>query len=311
MPSRPRVERVTAEMFPELYDGVLRELNPHLDPSLWRRGFEPRGWSDEDHFGYALVDQGRIVGLMGTLFSERRIEGRQVPICNLHSWFVLPEYRGTSSLLLLRPVLALRHHIITDFTSTPDVATMLLRVGFHEVSGGTVFLPAVPLRPDWGPTPRNIALDDDEATGLLSDADLRILRDHTGVGCTHTILRVGTAYCYVVSSRITDGPWPHVHVHYVSAPTVFRQRIASFRRHLLSDGARYLAVPARLMREGCGTALAITARTMPALIRPVPSEGDPPLDTLYSEMALFKWPVAPVIPEWARGMRQRLRIGRR
>jgi hypothetical protein len=298
-------------MFPELYTGVLRELNPDLDPSVWRRGFEPRGWSDEDHFGYALVDQGRIVGLMGTLFSERSIEGRQVPICNLHSWFVLPAYRGTTSLLLLRPVLALRHHIITDFTSTPDVAVMLLRVGFQESSGGTLFLPALPLRPTWGAMPRSIALDDEGSLGLMSDADLRILRDHSGIGCTHTILRVGSSYCYVVSSRIEDGPWPHVHVHYVSAPSVFRRRIAAFRRHLLSDGARYLAVPARLLREGCGTAIAISARTAPALIRPVSGEGDPPLDTLYSEMALFKWPVAPVIPAWARGIKQRLRVGRR
>lgn len=298
-------------MFPELYDGVLRDLNPDLDPSVWRRGFEPRGWSGESHFGYALVDEGRIVGLMGTLFSERSIDGRQVAICNLHSWFVQPAYRGTASLLLLRPVLALRHHILTDFTSTPDVATMLLRVGFREFSGHTLFLPVVPLRPDWGPAPRNIGLTDAEAIGLMSDADLRILRDHTGFGCTHTILRVGSTYCYVVSSRIEDGPWPHVHVHYVSAPSVFRQRIAAFRRHLLSDGARYLAVPSRLLREGCGTPLAIASRTMPVLLRPGSSEVDPPLDTLYSEMALFKWPVAPHIPDWARGMRQRLRFDRR
>ena len=290
----PSVVRVTAELFEDIYQGALRPLNADLPLSIWRRAFEPRGWSGGDFFGYALMDEGRVVGLMGALFSDRQIDGQRRRFCNLHSWFVQPEYRGARSLLLLRPFLALEKTVLTDFSATPEVVAMFTRVGFEALGSEVVLL--LPL-PGLGAQDSilDLAADPSAARRVLSPADLVIFQDHQGIDCRHLLIQCEGQYCYLVASRLDGGGWPHVHVHYVSRPALLVRNHLGARRALLRGGARYAVIPRRLLgRERIP--MSLSARASSAFCRP----GDispAAIDTLYSEMVLLKLPVVPRIPE--------------
>jgi GNAT superfamily N-acetyltransferase len=52
----------------------------------WRPAGVERGWLVED--------RGRIVGFMGTIYSDRPVGGRLQRFCDLSSWYLLAEYRG-------------------------------------------------------------------------------------------------------------------------------------------------------------------------------------------------------------------------
>src|SRR5215472_7868085 len=51
-------------------------------------------WKLKGHpYGYAILDEDRIVAFAGTIFSERLIGGQKRICCNASTWFVEEEYR--------------------------------------------------------------------------------------------------------------------------------------------------------------------------------------------------------------------------
>lgn len=52
-------------------------------------------------FGYVLKDGNKIVGFLGTMFSERIINKKKYTYCNLHTWIVNESHRLSSYQLLL------------------------------------------------------------------------------------------------------------------------------------------------------------------------------------------------------------------
>jgi hypothetical protein len=287
----PSLTKVTPSMFSEVYEAVLRDWAPALGEAVWRRAFAADVAGPEGQCGYALTDGGRIVGVLGTIFSERRIGDRTARLCNLHSWRVKPEYRA-SSLLLLRPALALRDHTLTDLTPTDGVIAIERRLGFRALDRlATVLLPL----PGTGPARavvEELSGPAEQHRARLAPADLRIYRDHQGVACAHTLVRVGDRYCYVVHSRI-EGHWlPHCAVHYVSDARLFAEAHAAIRRHLARRSGRPLVVvDARLLGD-LRLPCTVRVRATEKLYR---SRDLAPhqVDSLYSELAFYKHPILP------------------
>ena len=121
--------KITPEVFPQLCDTLLRELDPNMSAASWRRVFVDFA-SPEYGGGYLLTDGGKFVGLVGGIYSERTIQGQKAKFCNVHSWYVPPEFRGRS-LLLMRPLMRLSDHTVTDLTPTKSVAKISRRLGFE------------------------------------------------------------------------------------------------------------------------------------------------------------------------------------
>lgn len=298
----PSVVRVSAELFPEVYEGVLQPLNPDLPVATWRRLFEPRGWSDDEYFGFGMTEGGKFVGLMGALFSDRELEGRKQRFCNLHSWYVQPAFRGPASLLLLRPVLALKETVLTDFSATPEVVEMFNRLGFTSLGNALTLLPPLPFSGGRVEPPLELGGSPGAAETILSPGDLRIFRHHQGIDCRHLVVQdEGGEYCYVVASRPDGGPLAHLHVHFVSRPRLLARHHLAFRTALLEGGARYVAIPTRLL-EGVEIPLALRGLGGQTFCRPAVQPSR--VDSLYSEMALLKLPVVPQIPGWVRTARR-------
>jgi hypothetical protein len=125
----PSLKKITPDFLPELIETMLRRLDPQMSRERWRRAFTCCASSDEGDAGYALTDGGKIVGMQGMIFSRRTIAGQYARFCNLHCWFVEPEYRP-KSLLLMKPVLDLKEHTITDLSASARVLDISKRLGF-------------------------------------------------------------------------------------------------------------------------------------------------------------------------------------
>jgi hypothetical protein len=80
-----------------MYDGVHELLGDFGRPLDWRSLFT-HGWDTEEKCpGYVIIDQGRIVGFIATIFSDRLIDGRIERFCNLSSWIVRKQQHDTYS----------------------------------------------------------------------------------------------------------------------------------------------------------------------------------------------------------------------
>lgn len=278
------VIKLTAAMFPEVHGELLRSLNPHMPPERWQLAFSDRGWHDEDHFGYVLMDDGRPVGVLGALFSRRVVGGREEKFCNLHGWYVKPEYRA-GSLLLLRPVLALTDHTITDFSASREVIIIMKRLGFSTLDDSVWVLPQLP----WPVHHRikAVRITGEVDPGLPSPmADMwRLLQDHRATDCCHFVFTDGRETCGVIFSRSSGVRPAHCEIHHIANPAFFSRHHAAVRSHLMkATGTRFVVVESRLLPEGAP--LAFRVKILEKLYR---SPTVPPelIDTLYSEIVLL------------------------
>jgi hypothetical protein len=274
-------------MFPEVYDAILRDWNPNLTEAHWQRAFVHRGTCDEDYFGYALADGGRIVGMLGMIFSQRTLGGKVARFCNLHSWHVQEEYRA-KSLMLMKPVLALKEHTITDFTPTETVSMVSKRLGFTTLDNSMIVLPrAFASGRAADAVVHELNGQADPVAAEMDSIDAQIYRDHLDLDCGHLYLRDETGYCYVVYSRIDVRILPFCLVHYVSDCNRFLRHQATIRSHLLhKTGVQYVVVEARML-EGARVPLSFYIRAKARLYKSTTVTLDQ-VDTLYSEVAYLK-----------------------
>ncbi len=275
--------------------------------------------------GYGLFDNERLVGMLGTLLSRRTIDGRPVEVCNLHSWFVQPEYRGYS-LALMRPVLRDKNRVLTDFSPSPAVCEISQRLGFQRLDGRLTLL----FRP-W-------------RRAAASSSLLEIMTDRAGIDARwrgddptvraalhdptlQPLLAVdGDGDCLVLARKVDLNCPPHCHAHHVSDPARFTRWSVPIRHALLDlCGGSFVALERRRLGNAklpCRLTLPVSSRQ---LVRT--SHVDPPeVDTLRSELQylgmttlpqkrLFTSAVAARLPRLASIVRQGLdklrNLGRR
>jgi len=292
----PEVLPIRREMFGELRDGVLRELNPNMSPELWERAFE-LGDPDEPR-GYALAEGGSIVGLLGMIFSRRQIGGQEERFCNLHSWYVRPEHR-VRSLALLRPLAAMRDVTITDLSATSEVRAISQRLGFVELDRSAIVLP--PLA--WGRDIERceiIDLSDPECsdTSILSSVERAIHRDHARMDCCQLLVCDSGGYCYIVYSRITHGVLAGIIattlVHHLSDPARFARYHGTIRAHLMQRSrSQSVVVDARLL-AGANVPGSLRMPAVPKIFRSQRVKPEQ-IDGLYSEQVCFKLSTLPTL----------------
>ena len=79
--------------------------------------------------GYALYkNKTEIVGFLGTIFSERKIESSNINHCYLHSWIVDREYR-TQSFRLIIPILE-KNFFISTYSPIKPLEGLYEKLGF-------------------------------------------------------------------------------------------------------------------------------------------------------------------------------------
>ena len=280
-----RIENATAESF-ALVEPLLATLNnPAITRAQWRSLFDPPWPCPAGQRGLLLLDDDRLAGFIGTIWSERTHGGVRRPICNLSTWVVAPEHR-THSLRLLQSVLERHDCTFTCYAPAPAAAFFYRRFGFRELETAVVVLPVWPglaAGNPWGKW--RVRRRGFEA--LLSEEDRAIWHAHRGLACGHLLVHSGDACCYVIHARTRGRRASFAHVHYISHPAVFAEALPQVRRGLfLATGTPLVMIDRRLTTglrlPGCREA----ALRVPHVFRSdqLPAEA---IDNLYSETLLL------------------------
>jgi hypothetical protein len=287
-----KLEKLTPAMLPEIHGLVLEGLDASDQLSDCERVFFTHGWSHEA-FGYGLADGGKLVGILGMIFCERAIDGAPMPFCNLHSWYVKPEYRA-NSLPLLKPIMDLKHHTITDFSPGKNVIAISLRLGFKSIDRWAVVLPPT-FRSDQGQAELLDLTDSAEQyADNLNAGDLQIYRDHRDHQCGCLLVRDENNSGMIVYSRIAKHLLPYCLVHYLGDPPLFARHHAAIRAHLMQQtGGKYVVVDARLLGD-VPIPSSFRMQANEKICRS-PRPFAQPVDSLYSEMVILKHSTLPTV----------------
>lgn len=196
------IAEATSSRFEDIHRLLLGFDNPHITVDRWRRLLEHDwGAADEPH-GYVLLDDDRVVGFIGFVFSRMVIRAEPRAFCNITTWIVEPQHRK-DSLRLLAPLASLKGHTITNLSPTPAVRPLFLMSGFRLLDEkGAVVLPIPGGR---RAIKADVITDVPRIRHLLAPEHRRILDDHLPYGCSHVLLTAGSRYCYVLSK--SDPSW--------------------------------------------------------------------------------------------------------
>ncbi|MGE5313291.1 MAG: hypothetical protein ACM3Q4_01195 [Acidobacteriota bacterium] len=277
-------------MFDDIH-ALLRQFNnPRLGAAEWRGLFTYPWRNPCDPPGYVLLDGARVVGFLGTVFSERRIGERTERFCNVTSWIVLPGYRGESIRMVL-PLLRLPECTITNFSPSATVTRIFEQLGFAYLdTHAFIFYPGLRSFRLLRERPYELITDRARIETLVSEADRTLFRHHRDFRCGHLLLysRKTQSYCYLIYTTIIRNRLRFNHVQHVGDPELFlahRENIGA--RLFFETGTPFLKVDCRLLGSPRSIAGSIRFRvTCPRMYkstRLAPSE----IDNLYSELLIL------------------------
>ncbi len=172
----------------------------------WRCGLErlrerevPEG---RPRYGYCLLAGSRLVGVILVISSLRERDGAAMPVANVASWYVQPEYRAYAQMLVS---MALKQRDITyvNISAAPHTWPIVEKQGYSKYCNG-LFVSFAALTP---PQP-GVEIITVRARGEVPEAvrqlpDLPLLQRHAGWGCESLVLRTGSALYPVVLRRFT------------------------------------------------------------------------------------------------------------
>lgn len=244
-----RVEKVACADFRDVED---------LLTNFWRRGnevkwhelFEYQWERDENYCGLALKDDDKVVGVIGMIFSQRRIDEKVEKFCNLTAWFVREEYRGRAIALLL-PLLAMKDYTITDLTPSKNVYKIQNKLGFKDLeTQGRLLLPFGRrlFQPKYSPI--NLTHDLASIKQKLEGRNQKIFNDHKHYGCFHFLLTGKDRYCYIIYTKLRRKHIQHAHLHYISDLDLFALAYRDIRKSILSHSkAHFLLIDSRFVKN--------------------------------------------------------------
>lgn len=79
--------------------------------------------------GYVLKNKKKIVGFVGTLFSERKISNKNYKFCNIHTWVVDKTDRISSHMLF--DILIKKKYVITVLSPLEKLCGIFKKMGFN------------------------------------------------------------------------------------------------------------------------------------------------------------------------------------
>lgn len=283
-----KVREMQESDFEEVHDTFLAGENLHDSPEDYRPLFSTQWARNSEACGFVLEEAGRLVGVLGTLFSERLIEGRTERFCNLHTWFVEEEYRSYS-MALMRPVTRMRDCTITDLSPSQAVVQISRRLGFQELDSRLTMLLPVRSRSGTSLMFSEAALDDDS----LGESDRAILRDHAHLPCEGLWARNSTGQGCLIIHRTIPQRFRYCYLHYVSNWDFFKDHSIAIRRELARrSGCRLVAINRRSIDPNRLPRSLTLPVGIPQLYKSHSVEPTN-IDSLYSEVLINNWPLVP------------------
>jgi hypothetical protein len=242
----PTLEPIRDADLPEFCRFLTQNLSSERTPKQWAQAFSHDWGVAKPNNGFIIRDQGRIVGGIGAIYSERTIRGRPERFCNITSWCVLDPYRAQSMRLSMAVVSQPGFHF-TDLTPTEVVSKTLQFLKFKPMNERQVVWPNVP----W-PFARlggvRVIARLDRIESVLAPADAKVFCDHRQIPwLRHVAVGRPGAFCHVVWKPNRLKGVRGAMVLAFSDPEQFLRYRLPLAGHLLWQGCLYTRVESRLL----------------------------------------------------------------
>jgi len=280
--ARPSIEPVTDERLEAVATFLHEHLNGSRSAQVWADDFRRSRRPESPNYGFCLLDEGRLVGVIGALYGNRLRDGKAEQLCNITSWCVLQEYRQHSTRLAMAVLGQGDERTYTDFSPTKVVAATLKFLKFNELDERRAV--SVNL-PRWVPGVRLFKQHADIAAGLSGDA-LRAFEHHRDLPWLRHLLitRSGKA-CHVIYKPVRIKGLGAAHVLHVGDAQLYREAAGRLALHWLLQGLPLSVVELRTVPQPPRPYRVQTGFTR-KVVRPAPGMSDN-VDYLYSETLLF------------------------
>jgi acetoacetyl-CoA synthetase len=267
-------------------DAVVTFLVQHLgggkSASQYRHLFAYDWRAERPNIGYLVEDEEGIVGFIGTIYSERLINGTSEKICNITCWAMKATARGKDSLKLMQRVLAQPGYTFTGISANEEMQRILRFFRFKELDGGKYFVPLMAGLGRTAKSGRAVVHTNPEAIAARVDGETRrLLDDHVAYGCACLLLESEIGDAFVIAVRRRPGRLAFAEVLHASAPEIMMDHLPKLtitlfhmlRTMVVGLEKRWVPRPPLLSRQG-GRATFFHSKTL-----------DPgSIDFLYSEM---------------------------
>jgi RimJ/RimL family protein N-acetyltransferase len=284
------VEKVTPAMFDDVFP-LLLELDSTFPREKWRKIFDYQWESDEGYVGFALVDDRKVVGFNGAIFSRRIIDGREARFCNLTSWIVKEQYR-TESLRLVFPFLRLKGYTITNLTMNERAWEVTRRLGFKNLDTNVRILFPIPglsaTKKEEAPV---IVSDQGKIAAMLDPANLKIFMDHSHYNCGHLVIQDKYDYSYIIYTRKRyrkyNCDFPYAQIHYISDRSAFLRSLNKIKSYFLKSRKYFfLAVDERFIGNATIPYSKVYQLKVPKMYKSEVLSREQ-VDSLYSELVVL------------------------
>lgn len=178
------------------------EMNDEISLAHWQRLFHYAWFSQaKPDYGVVAVENGKIVGFIGNIFSERMIEGKPRTFCNISSIYVAKELRGRGLGRKLMETAISRENIhYLALSAAAQMAPAYRRIGLVTMDEERCVIPVNP-----GAAPLPALTDAEKIAREAADAETRrIARDHLPYSCRQLLLRQNGRELYVLLKDFTS-----------------------------------------------------------------------------------------------------------
>ena len=254
----------------------------------WRPLCTTTWLADNPTRGFVLTDGGRIVGHVGTIYSQREINGKTGIVCNFSGFYIAPAYRGRGLGATLVAA-AVRDERITYTSLTPAPVTQLVLadMGFAILERHVLLFPPGLNADTLWRSRVDIDVNDRTVRASLGQAERRIYDDHAPYDCLQMTARDAGGTAYLVVKRrlrsVRSARIPFSQILYCSAPDVLARNLERIKLAIMWQQKTFgIAMNERLFPKA---PRAIRREDIAQYRSPgfTPNE----LDLLYSEFVLL------------------------
>jgi len=248
----------------------------------WKKLFSYKLWKTKsDLMGFVICDGENIVGYIGIILNDFYLSnGEKHSICNVTSWFVLPDYRQ-HSLPLIRKVLALKKVTWTNLSASKAVCQFFLNYGFKPFATHKHIV--LPL----GGINSKIQIIMNNIEAYLDPTHQKIYLEHINTCSIHFILKKENLCCYCIAVKTQHKKIPLAKIYYVSHKNIFNNLLKESRLKLcIKLKVVYLIVESQYMESNYMIGMYTRQLNHPRLYKSDTLTPDD-ISLLYSELLVL------------------------
>ena len=237
--------------------------------------------------GYVLKVENKIVGFVGTLFSERKINKKDYIYCNIHTWIVNESHRLSSHLLFF-PLIK-KKCIITVLTPLKRLCSLFQKIGFSVRTMKYRVIFSINFFNFFQENSLQIEKKTIEIKKKLNKHDWKIYQDHSDLSFIKFIVfnkNEKSNFSFIISRKVKKNKFFYVlNILYVSNKSFFKKNWQSINEKISTEFKVFFCAQYFLNETECvlpnNTKFSIN-RTKDICVKNLPANMK--FDTLYSEM---------------------------